>query len=620
MSDARVRHGERYEALVRASSVGIFRADLAGAYRYVNERWCAIAGMTPEAAKGDGWSRGLHQDDRERVITDWHDAARTQRPFKAEFRWQRPDGHVRWVLGETAVDQEFDGRALGYVGTITDITDRKGREETLWQVASIVQSSGDAIVSVTPDRIVTSWNRGAEKVFGYTAEEMLGRPVVSTNPLHRVGEGYEIVERVLRGEVINEIETERIRKDGRIIPVELTVSPVVDSRGVIVGIASIARDISDRRQAERALQESEERFRDYAETASDWFWETGRDHRFTFISESAEAHGIDKVRHIGRLRWEAASDLDQEPEKWRWHRAALERHEPFRGFIYCVRREGDEPRFVSISGKPRFDTKGRFLGYRGTGRDVTSSVLAERVLREAKEQAESASRAKSGFLANMSHELRTPLNAIIGFAEVLQSDLVNPVNAGRWGEYIGAIHTSGQHLLAIINDILDVAQIEAGKIKLYEESLRLEEVIDDAIQMMSDQIARAGLTIVQQLARDIPHIRADRRAMRQVLLNLLSNAVKFTNSGGMITIGACVEPPDRVRLWISDTGVGIAAAHLSKLMQPFTQLDNVYQRKHQGAGLGLMLVRSLIELHRGSVAIDSTLHMGTTVTVRLPAA
>ena len=192
----------------------------------------------------------------------------------------------------------------------------------------------------------------------------------------------------------------------------------------------LEEDLRARRRIEAALRESEQRFRDYAVTASDWFWETGPDHRFTYLSDRVKDFGVDTAAMIGHRRWDAATDLQDEPTKWRRHFRALEQREPFRDFVYRILLRDGSHGFVSSSGQPLFDSSGSFLGYRGVGRDVTATTRAEQALRDAKLQAEAASRAKSEFLANMSHELRTPLNAIIGFSEMIKSEILGPVNHG----------------------------------------------------------------------------------------------------------------------------------------------------------------------------------------------
>ncbi|MGF1610680.1 MAG: ATP-binding protein [Kiloniellales bacterium] len=366
------------------------------------------------------------------------------------------------------------------------------------------------------------------------------------------------------------------------------------------------------------LRLSEERFRDFAETASDWFWETGPDHRFTYLSERLADFGLSAAVRLGRRRWETADDVEEEPLKWQAHRAALDRHEAFRDFVYRVRVEDGGQRFVTVSGKPVFDEAGNFLGYRGGARDVTCRVLSDRALRQAKQEADQANQTKSLFLANMSHELRTPLNAIIGFSELIIAGLRNPNERDLQLAYIEDIYVSAQHLLEIVNDVLDMSRIEAGKFELHEESVALDETVGEVARLARAQSDRAGLSISLDIDPQLPPIWADERSLRQILLNLISNAIKFTPAGGGVTIGARCETNGDIRLWVTDNGIGIATENLAKVTQPFTQVENVYERRHHGSGLGLSLVRALSEIHGGSIEIDSRLGGGTTVTVRLP--
>lgn len=382
--------------------------------------------------------------------------------------------------------------------------------------------------------------------------------------------------------------------------------------------AELARDNAARQTAEIALRESEHRFRDYAETASDWFWESDPEHHLTYLSEQIGAFGIAIDSLLGRKRWEAATDLEEESEKWHQHFATLERREEFRDFTYRIRLADGTDGYVSSSGKPVFDAEGRFTGYRGVGRDVTASVRAERALLVAKRQAEAANKAKSDFLANMSHELRTPLNAIIGLSEMIEGEILGPIGNAHYREYVGDINRSGQHLLGIINTILDLAKVEAGKLELQLGDLPLRDLVLEIVRIMTPQVEAAGLAIATEIAEDLPPVRADALAVRRILFNLLSNALKFTPAGGKITLTLRQVPDGAIEVSVADTGIGIAAEHLPLLTQPFVQLDNVYQRKFQGAGLGLALVRSLVEPHGGTVTITSALGQGTCVTVRLP--
>ncbi len=248
--------------------------------------------------------------------------------------------------------------------------------------------------------------------------------------------------------------------------------------------------------------------------------------------------------------------------------------------------------------------------------DIAARHRIEAELIAAKQVSDAANRAKTQFLANMSHELRTPLNAVIGFAEALESGIFGAMS-GKQTEYVGDIRRSGQHLLSLINDILDTTKIESGKYVLHQEDLAVGELIGECLRQMEPLAVEKGVTLTAALPASLPILHADARAVRQILLNLLSNAVKFTPPGGRIAVEA-----DRaarsLRLRVSDTGIGIPALELEQVMEPFHQVDNSHTRRYAGTGLGLPLVKSLVELQDGRFVLSSVLGRGTTATVLFP--
>jgi len=366
-----------------------------------------------------------------------------------------------------------------------------------------------------------------------------------------------------------------------------------------------------------ALRDSEARFRDFARTSSDWFWETDEQHRFTFVSDEIRSFGQDPSDRIGRRRQELATDRPEDMRLWDEHYAVLDRHEPFRNFVYARKIVGPE-RMVSISGNPIFDASGRFLGYRGTTRDVTEEILAERGLREAKTAAEAANRAKSQFLANMSHELRTPLNAVLGFSEMLAQRLVGPLGE-KQVEYVDIIYRSGSHLHDIINDILDLAKVDAGKLDLnLEDGVDSCAIINTCVALMKERANAGELRLSVNIEPGLLGIVADPMRLKQILLNLLSNAVKFTEPGGSVVITVRQPGPDTIAFEVCDTGVGMSEAEIKIALEPFGQVDAGFSRRHEGTGLGLPLASRLAELHGGSFQIGSRKGHGTTATLTLP--
>ena len=256
--------------------------------------------------------------------------------------------------------------------------------------------------------------------------------------------------------------------------------------------------------------------------------------------------------------------------------------------------------------------------YISTVTDITERKEVEKAIKYAKEQAEFASRSKSEFLANMSHELRTPLNAIIGFSEVMRQESFGPVGNAKYKEYIEDINDSGEHLLGLISDILNLSKIEAGKNELCEEDLHPREVMLSCMNMMKVQAQRQNVKLEADLPDDLPWLHADQVVLKQIIINLLSNAVKFTREGGTVTLKAWGHDSSGFVFQVIDNGIGIALEDIPRIMQPFVQIDSVLSRQHQGTGLGLPLVKSMVGLHGGSMDIQSELGAGTTVTVRLP--
>jgi PAS domain S-box-containing protein len=253
------------------------------------------------------------------------------------------------------------------------------------------------------------------------------------------------------------------------------------------------------------------------------------------------------------------------------------------------------------------------------GFDITEQHQIEMTLTKAKNEAEQANRAKSEFLANMSHELRTPLNAILGFSQVIR-DRHFGEDATRYSEYAANIHDSGEMLLALISDILEMSKLEAAKLKLVEEVVDLGQVMEYCRKMVAGRAQDEGIALTSGMPVQPIALRGDERALKQILLNLLSNAVKFTHASGSVSVTAGRMENGDIRLTVTDTGIGIRPAAQEKVFQPFFQVDPTATRSKSGTGLGLAITKHLVDLHCGSIEIDSALGIGTTVTVTLPAA
>ena len=430
------------------------------------------------------------------------------------------------------------------------------------------------------------------------------------------------------------------------VPTDSGRSLWVDARGQSVGargpdingrpggfgrISGVALDVSEERAAQSRAQRAEARLLDAIGSVSDAFVLWDRRQRLLMWNKTfGEVFNVDdRFLRAGTPR-ELIEQVLQ---------IAVRRSVPVAGRDGVVEVELNNGRWIQVS-ESRTQEGGRVV----TGVDITVVKLQEEMSRKNEEQlqtmvekleqsrqqqtvlarkyemakirAEAANHAKSEFLANMSHELRTPLNAINGFSEIMASEMFGPLGHARYKEYAGDIHSSGQHLLSLINDILDMSKIEAGKMQLRIEPVTIDEVVDDTLRLVRQRAEKAGLKLRTHLP-NLPEVEADFRALKQVLLNLLTNAVKFTPQGGTITVSAAVTD-DNVHLSVTDTGVGIPEKALSRLAKPFEQVENQFSKTKEGTGLGLALTKSLIEMHNGRMEIDSEVGKGTAVHVILP--
>jgi PAS domain S-box-containing protein len=393
----------------------------------------------------------------------------------------------------------------------------------------------------------------------------------------------------------------------------------MDERQRVENELSRARDDLEVRIAERTreLGRSEERFRDYASTSSDYFFEMDENLRFSYFSDRfTEITGISPKRLLGKTRQETGIP-GVDDEDWRRHLADLAAHRPFRNFVHPRTHPDGRVVFLSINGLPVFDTGNRFMGYRCTGADITATVKADIERRLALKQAKQANQAKSEFMASMSHDLRTPLNAILGFSALLTQQYHGPLNNEKYEEYADNIHTSAEHLLALVNDILDLSTIEARKQSLAKEKFRVGEAVQECTRIIAEEARSRGIELVTKAPGNLPRLYADRRAVKQILLNLLSNALKFTPAGGNITVSATASKRGAV-VKIADTGKGIPAKRLREIADPLSRPGYDPYLTGEGWGLGLTITKALVDVHGGTLKIKSKLGKGTTVTVTLP--
>jgi PAS domain S-box-containing protein len=399
----------------------------------------------------------------------------------------------------------------------------------------------------------------------------------------------------------------------------IATSAVVAATILCLLISVLAKEVRRRDALAEALRANEERFRNFAEASSDWFWEQDANLRFSYLSSAVYAKsGLSVAEHLGKTRRQVVHH-GVTAEQWHQHQADLDARRPFRDFRFQRADLDGSLRHISISGRPVFGDDGTFRGYSGNARDITAEIQAEQRLREAKSEAEAASRTKGEFLAIMSHELRTPLNAIIGFSDLISREILGPIGTLRYREYAGDILTAGHHLLELINDILDMSKIEARKMELFEEDLELSAIAESCAKIVERQAVDGRVALVTEIAADLPHLRADALRLKQIVLNLLSNAVKFTPADGRVTLTGRLVAEGALEIAVIDTGIGMNDDEMRLALEPFRQVESAMARKHEGTGLGLPLVKAFAELHGGTLALRSERGVGTVARVVMPA-
>jgi PAS domain S-box-containing protein len=465
----------------------------------------------------------------------------------------------------------------------------------------IVESAPTAMILVNKEGKIAFVNSYTERLFGYSRSELIGQPVEVIIP-NRYRQGHPD----FRGAFFNSPQARAmgagrelfaLRKDMTEFPVEIGLNPLVTVEGTLVLAAII--DISERKQAE-------ERMRLVVESAPNAMVLVNQEGMITLVnSQTEKLFGWSRRELVGRgLETLIPGRFKENHPQYRMSFFAGPKVRPMGAGreLYALKKDGTEfP--VEIGLNPIHSPEGNLVLASIT--DITERKLLE------------ANRLKSDFLANMSHELRTPLNAVLGFSELLIDRKVGELNAKQL-EYLNDIHVSASHLLRLINDVLDLSKIEAGKTDLRTETFSVAEVIEGVINVLRPIANKKQVVVTHGLSAEVSNVCLDKNKFRQVLFNLLSNAIKFSKEHGLVSIETLPAADGNFILKVIDQGIGISSENLKKLFIPFVQLDTGLSRHFEGSGLGLALTKSLVALHGGEVSVESVLGRGSTFSVALP--
>lgn len=554
------------------------------------------------------------------------------------------------------------------VHILEDITERKKMEEAIGEseekFRSISESAQDAIMMMDSNGNISYWNRAAEKIFGYTAEEAMGKELhtflVPERYYEAYRKGFSIFKETGQGAAVGKtLELQAVRKDGAEFPVELSLSTIkMHGQWHATGIL---RDITERKRAEDVLKDEREKLIKIFEAMEDGVYIVDQNYDIQYINLLLEKefgpwkgkkcylyfHGRtevcpwcpnERVFAGETVRWEWYSfkngktyDLLDTPVKAA--DGSVWKLEIFRDITELKKMEQQLKEYTGhLEDMVMVRTK-----------DLEDANIELQVINKEldlrKAQAETANRAKSDFLANMSHELRTPLNSIIGFAEILQRNIAGELNEVQ-KENVGYILGSGRHLLSLINDILDLSKVEAGKLELELNRFQIKDILNTSLIMLKEKVYKHNITMDLQIAPDADiEIEADMRKLKQIIFNLLSNAVKFTPDGGSVSVQARKVQSSEfvvkkkiselktqnyeldgnfIEISVADTGIGVKLEDMEKIFTPFQQIESVYTKKYEGTGLGLSLARKLVELHGGSIWVESEFGKGSVFTFVIP--
>ena len=524
---------------------------------------------------------------------------------------------------------EMDGQNV-LLGISRDITERARQEATRAELAAIVESSSDAIIGKTLDGIITSWNKSAETIYGFSASEVIGKPITLLAHPSNHAEIHAFLERIRDGAEVVNYETERIRKDGTPIQIALTLSPIRDASGNITGVSTIARDITEKKRMEDEVRQASIYNRRLIEASPDPLVTISPEGKITDVNEgSTNVTGMQREEMIGT----DFSDYFTDPEKARAGYQQVFSKGYVTDYPLTIRRRDGNLTDVLYNASVYKNEDGKILGVFAAARDVTAQKAAQEELRRYKDHleevvqmrtvdlvlarnaADAANRAKSVFLANMSHELRTPLNAILGFSNLMRKDALL---RHEQREDLDIINRSGEHLLTLINDVLEMAKIEAGRVELEDSPIDLGVLLRDVSDMMHVRAQEKGLQLLIDQSSEFPrYIRGDAARLRQILINLIGNAVKFTEQGGItLRLGVIANTTEHLLIEVEDTGIGIKPEDQKKLFEPFVQLGE--SAMQQGTGLGLTITRQYVQLMGGTISFESTPGKGSIFRVKVP--
>lgn len=604
---------KRYQTLSENSPVGIFRTRPDGYTTYVNPRWSELSGLSVDEAIGYGWIKAVHPDDRAELMKGWENATNSQINSNAEYRFLRADGQIIWVIGKAVSEFSDDGELIGYIGTISDITQRKLTEQALRDSEENYRNlfEKDSAIKLMLNRDtgnIINANKAAAQFYGWSIE------VLKTMNIQQIRvNGYsEIPSLETEGEHSNiHFECQHRRADGSIRHIEIFTSKI-RFKGKDC-LHEIIHDVTEQKRAEEKLNLLSKAI----EQGPASIMITDSEGKIDYINPKfTENTGYSFEEVLGKSP-NILNSGEHSKEFYQQMWGTITSGKDWAGEIRNKKKTGEiiwESELIS----PIVDSNGNITNYISIWEDITEQKAMIKEVLAAKEKAEEAERLKSAFLANMSHEIRTPLNAILGFTSMITTNKELSREANL--RYSIIINKSAEGLLQIINDILDISKLETGQVKVFRNPFDLNMMLERINELYQDKFREnknKKLTFKHLPAPPKFIITSDENRLSQIFSNLLSNAFKFTEKG-KIVFGVSDIFNDKIEFIVSDTGIGISPQDQKTIFERFRQANSSTKKVYSGNGLGLAIVKSLIELMGGKITFESELGKGTTFRFFLP--
>lgn len=597
---------ERYRYLISATSQLFWIAPPDGIVTQDNLAWREYTGQTWEEYKGWGWLETIHPEDRLLMAQSWEAAVKTCTPFQHEFRWRRHDGEYRYTLSRGVPTLEADGSIREWIGTCSDIHERKQVELALQQseerFRSLIEATSQIVWSANCEGAFVGDQEQWRAFTGQTLEEIQGWGWLNmVHPEDRI-QTNQAWSAAVANRSTYEAETRIRRYDGEYRYLNVRGVPILNADGGIREWVGANIDITERKLAELALRQNLE----ILDSASNSIIIRDMDDRITYWNRGAELlYGWKKEEVIGQYIHTFLQTDFPKPRETILSEFLEQGH--WEGELQHTTRHGRQV-IVASRWTLQRDTKGQPYTQLEINNDITERKQAELALAQAKQAAEAANRTKSEFLANMNHELRTPLNGILGYAQILQRD---PATTSKQQKGLSVIHQCGSHLLTLINDILDLSKLEVQKMDLYPQDFHFANFLTTTVEICRIKAEQKGIAFHYHPINLPTAVHADDKRLRQVLLNLLSNAVKFTDFGSVTfqveAVGSqqiIQTSSTRIRFQVEDTGIGIPKEKLQSIFLPFEQAGK-RERNSEGTGLGLAISQQIVQMMGSSIQVNS---------------